>query len=338
MSQKKLLLFVEDLKLSLESGLTIIEALEISGENTEDSDILKRCKDMHCNLKKGENLTTSWNLSFPEEINETGNLLSIYEESGAISQGFGKIASYLQERIYIKKKLFKKLYYPSFVFLLSVGVLIWFINFFIPSMIEMLKDVLVAEEYYKLTNVFKKIRLGVNGSAVFSLLFALYLCISKRGREKTLKKLYKIKIFRKIISTFYLEAFSNHFFHLIKSGFSVIKILDILKKDSFFKFCWEDTNECIRIILKGQPLSVGMKGYSFIGKKEIEIIKKGELRGTLEEAFDNINKYSKKKKNFYFSEMLSYSEPFIIIFAGIISGVSVYMFYKILFSFTFTLI
>ena len=337
-SYKNLLNFAEDLKVSLNSGLTILEALEISKENTDNNEILLRCEEIKRNLIKGENITTSWKRAFPEEEGEIINIIGLYEESGAIDLGFEKIATYLREKIEYREKLFKTMYYPLFIFLLASAVFIWFVNFFIPSMLLMLADVMNLEEYSYLSSLYRKIKIGVNCSAIFVTAFIIYIFFSKEGRKKVIKKLSYFKFFKKIINIFYLEAFSHYFYYLLQSGFSIIKSLDILKKDSSFNFCREETEKCIKILEDGHPLSQGMEKYDFIGKKELWKIKKGEMRGTLVESFHYIYSLSQKEKRFYFSEIITYLEPLMILAAGVTVGLSVYLFYWILFSYTFTLI
>lgn len=335
---KVLLDFVEDLKMSLESGMTILEALEISKDNTENIEIILRIEEIKQNLKRGESIGTAWRNSFPEEEVEIINLISLYEESGAISVGFEKIASYIREKIEFREKLFKTMYYPVFIFFFSVGVFIWFINYFIPSMLLMLKDVMFQADYINIHGIYRKIKMGVNGLVFSTTLFILYFIISKEGKKKILKKISFFSFFRKLINIYYLEVFSHYFYHLIKSGFSIIRSLDILREDESFSFCKKETESCIRIIMEGHPLSQGMGVYDFIGRKELWKIKKGETRGTLVESFYSIHAQVEKEKRFFFNEIISFAEPFMLLAAGVTVGLSVYFFYRILFSYTFTMI
>lgn len=335
---KDLFSFSEDLKISLDSGLTILEALEISKENTDNIEILIRSEEIKKHLIRGENIATSWAKAFPEEKGEIVNIISLYEESGAINLGFEKIASYLKEKIEYRKKFFKTMYYPFFILALTTGVFIWFINIFIPSMLVMLGDVMSSADYIYIEGIYKKIKIGVNTYALVNGIFIMYLLIAKKGRKKIVKKISHFKVFRKIANIYYLEAFSHYYYYLIKSGFSIIKSLEILKKDDSFVFCKEETESCLRRMKEGHSLNSGMKVYDFIGKKELLKIKKGEIRGTLMESFKNIHVQAQQEKTFYFTEVLSYLEPFMILLAGLVVGLSVYVFYWVLFSYTFTLI
>ncbi len=335
---KDLLNFAEDIKVSLSSGLTILEALDISKENTDNNEILLRSEEIKRNLIRGENIATSWKRAFPEEKGEILNMIALYEESGAINLGFEKIANYLKEKIEYKEKFLRTIYYPLFVLFLSSVVFIWFVNFFIPSILVILGDVMDPEDYIQLAIAYKKIKLGVNFSAIFITVFIIYVAIYKEGRKKVIKNLSNFNFLKRIINIFYLEAFSHYFYYLLQSGFSIIKSLDIVRRDDSFSFCKEETEKCIGILKEGHPLSQGMEKYSFINKKELWKIKKGEMRGTLVESFYYIYSQSQKEKRFYLSEILSYLEPFMILAAGVTVGLSVYLFYWILFSYTFTLI
>jgi len=337
-SYKKLQYFAEDLKISLEAGLTILEGLEMIKENTDKKEIIIRSIKMQEYLRNGENITKAWIQTFPEEKGGTANLIGIYEESGAIIEGLEKISSYLKEKINVRKKIFETLYYPFFVLLMAITVVMWFINFFIPSMLEMVGEVLSIEDFFRLEKIFYKIRLGVNISAIFSAFFIICFVFWKEGRKKILRKIAEWKYLGRIIRIYYLESFSHHFYHLIISGFSITSTLNILRKEDYFYFCKTETEKVLLRLNRGESLSRCLEEYKFIGKREIEIIKKGEYRGTLAESFSYIHREVQKKKAFYFNEIITYGEPFIILTAGFIAGIAVYMFYKLIFSYTFTFI
>ena len=337
-NNKKLQYFAEDLKISLEAGLTILEGLEMIKENTNDIEIIRRTRKMQEFLRRGDNITIAWIEAFPEEREETANLIGVYEKSGRITEGLGEIASYIKEKNNTRKKLTEALYYPFIVLIMALIVIMWFLNFFIPSMLEMIREVLIYEDFIRLEDIFFKIRLVVNISLSVVLFLIVFLVIWKEGRKKVLKAISKRKYLGKIVRIHYLEFFTNHFRHLLKSGFSITSALNIFKKMEYFSFYKEDTERVLERLEKGEKLSQGLEEYSFIGKREIEIIKKGEHRGTLSESISYIHQQAKKKRSFYFSEVISFGEPFVILAAGIITGISVYMFYKLIFSYTFTFI
>ncbi len=128
----------------------------------------------------------------------------------------------------------------------------------------------------------------------------VFLVIWKEGRKKVLKAISKRKYLGKIVRIHYLEFFTNHFRHLLKSGFSITSALNIFKKLEYFSFYKEDTERVLERLEKGEKLSQGLEEYSFIGKREIEIIKKGEHRGTLSESISYIHQQVKKEKKFLF--------------------------------------
>ncbi len=225
-----------------------------------------------------------------------------------------------------------------FVLLLAGITFIWFINYFIPSVLIITKDVLSTEDFLKISGIFQKTRLGVNSFAIVTSLFAFYFIAAKNGRKKILKKLYFLRFLRKVINLFQLESFSHYVCYLMNCGFPLMKTLDILKKESSLNISKEETEKCIKLLEEGHSLSCSLQAYDFIGKREIEIIKKGEMRGTLSESFFSINSYTRNKKDRYLKESISFLEPVLILAAGVITGISVYMFYKLIFTYTFTLL
>ena len=334
---RELIEITEDFFLSLKSGLTILEAVETAKENSFNKEICKRWEDFGNLLKGGEKIHLAWSKVFFEEGEKSGNILRMYEESGDVSKGFQMISIYYKEKEIYRKSILKTLYYPLFVLLLAGITFIWFINYFIPSVLIMTEDILSTEDFIKISGIFYKIRLGVNTLAIITSLFAFYFIAAKNGRKKILKKLYFLRFLRKVINLFQLESFSHYVCYLLNCGFPLMKTLDILKKDTSLNISKEETEKCIKLLEDGQPLSCSLQAYDFIGKREFEIIRKGEMRGTLSESFFSINSYTKNKKDRYLKDSISFLEPIFILASGAITGVSVYIFYKLIFTYTFTL-
>ncbi len=329
---------VEDLALSLESGMTVFEGLELIEKGRSNPLLESKCIEFREFLEEGDSISKAWDKVFPNAGHKASSLIRIYEKNGKPSKGLRLLAEDLREKMAYKKEMKKTLYYPLLVSFLAFLALIWFLNFFLPSILKLSADLLTSEEFLKTEKNFWRFRFSVNFFAFFGSFFVLYLIFAKEGRKKIISWLSDKKLFADFFNIFLLTSFAESFSFLLKNGFPLMQSLEMLAEDASFNISEADTESCKELIGRGYPLSKGLEAYSFFGPRELAIIRKGEKRGSLPQSFDLIYEYSNAKKRKFLKDFFIYFEPLVILFAGLLTGFLVYSFYKLIFSVTLNIV
>lgn len=329
---------VEDLALSLESGMTVFEGLELIEKGRNNKLLEEKCQIFREYLQEGDSISKAWDKVFPQAGQKSSSIIRLYEKNGAPAKGLRLLAEDLREKMAYKKEMKKILYYPLLVSLLAFLTLLWFLNFFFPSILKLSVDLLSVEEFLKTEKTFWMIRFSINSLALISGIFMIYLFFAKEGRKKIIGWLARKEIFAGFFNIFSLAGFAESFSFLLGNGFPLMQSLEILTEEASFNINDQDTEKCKELIRMGLPLSKGLEAYSFFGPRELAIIAKGEKRGSLPQSFDLIYEYNDARKKKIFKDFFLYFEPLVILLAGLLTGLLVYSFYKLIFSVTLNIV
>lgn len=329
---------VEDLALSMESGLTVFEGLELLEKNKYKPALESSSSSFREHLLKGDSISKAWKKVFPQAGQKAYSLVRIYEKNGAPAQGLRILAEDLRAQIAYKEEMKKTLFYPLLLAFLALITLLWFLNFFLPSLLDLSSSLLTDQELARSEKLFWRLRMAVNLLSLLFLFLASYIILVKEARKKIRDWLAEKKIFSEIFNTFSLVTFSESFSFLLKNGFPLMEALDILGEEGGLDIKEEETRECKRLIREGLPLSRGLEAYSFFSSRDLAIVRKGEKRGSLPQSFKLIHDYSAEKKKRLYKDFFLYFEPLLILTAGLLTGLLVYNFYKLIFTVTLNMV
>lgn len=121
LSQKNQIRLCKYIAALLNSGIPLIKALEIA----------KAPKQIKERLINGETLSSSFAGHFSRPVVA---LLNIGEKTGRIGEMMLQCAEMMENEAKLKEKIFKEIFYPSIVFLMSICTIIFFICFALPQL------------------------------------------------------------------------------------------------------------------------------------------------------------------------------------------------------------
>ncbi|MCR5236541.1 MAG: type II secretion system F family protein [Lachnospiraceae bacterium] len=123
-----------------QAGVTIIDALNMLGEQTENMKLAKAIKATQISVEKGETLSDSM-----EEQKKVFPPLLIHmvragESSGSLDIAFERMAMQFEKDAKLQATVKKAMIYPVIVMLVAIGVVIVMLTFVIPNYAEMFAD------------------------------------------------------------------------------------------------------------------------------------------------------------------------------------------------------
>jgi type IV pilus assembly protein PilC len=126
------IMFYRQMQLMLKSGHTLIEALEACARLTAKvrlSDALER---ITAAIQRGSSFSAACGNEKEVFGHLAQKLIEAGEASGELSAIFERLASLLERRAEVRRQLLTALTYPCLVFLLSIGVFAFMVNFTLP--------------------------------------------------------------------------------------------------------------------------------------------------------------------------------------------------------------
>ena len=123
-----------------QAGVTILDALNMLGEQTENVKLAKAVKATQISVEKGETLSDSM-----EEQKKIFPPLLIHmvragESSGSLDIAFERMAIQFEKDAKLQATIKKAMIYPIIVMLVAIGVVIVMLTFVIPNYAEMFED------------------------------------------------------------------------------------------------------------------------------------------------------------------------------------------------------
>lgn len=135
-----ILSFTRELKIMLESKISIIEALKIQENQYENSKLGEIISEIRKDILNGNSMGEA----FKNYRNIFGNfyvdLLYLGEISGKITENLERISINLELENKIRKKMIEALFYPCIVIVFSMIVIIFLMVYVLPNFVEMFNE------------------------------------------------------------------------------------------------------------------------------------------------------------------------------------------------------
>lgn len=330
-SEKLLLSFTENMSALVHSGMSIIDALNITREIDDGKQNNELCSLLMEELKNGEPLSNALEKISPDFNGLYKSLIQIGERTGNIDIVFGKLCDYLMQKREMKEKIRASLTYPIIVFCTAIAVIFIILFFVFPklsSVFEVLSEgsknfVLITSNMKRNTYVFIIISsIILMGIGMVSYLY--------RNSAAVKMKIDFLKFHIPLLS-FYekficIYDFSFSMKILCGSGIQIVDALiqssEVVKNDYFKKEIYEVRED----ISGGMSFSESLKGKIVFPKYFIVWMGIGETTGNIVQIFDQIYNYYESRSKYYLKQFSTNAESVFILLTGIIVFVMVMQF------------
>ena len=312
----------------LRAGVTIIDALGMLSEQTENKGFSQAIKEVQISIQKGETLANSMRKHpeyFPSML---VNLVEAGEASGSIDTSFERMAIQFEKDAKIQGMMKKAMIYPIVVCVVAVLVVIVMLAFVVPSFMEMFADldmempkltlmVMAASDFVKNNIIIIAVVLA---AAVFGIKY-----FSKTPQGKKVFGLLAIKI--PALSNFTTKTASSRLARtlstMLYSGVSLVEALEITARTMTNVYFEDAVLEAKEEVLKGIPLSEPIKNSGLFPPMVVHMIKIGEDTGDMEAMLEKMADYYDEEVELATQSLLAALEPMIIVFLAVIVGVLV---------------
>lgn len=317
------LLFTQTMHSLLNSSLPLQDALIVCSEILSGKKEKKFTASLLKKVTEGEKLSESLEEYKGDILPIYVSLISVGEESGKLSEVFGKLSEYLKNRKNIKQKLIQSLAYPVTVMICALIVVAVLILFVMPRLEGILQAFTgsVSEIEIQMMNI--KRNLSLIFIFVISIFFVV--CITVLLHQTSEKCAYvidafllRIPIIGRIILTLQMHEFSFAMTLLSSASFPLVVALEnasAVMTNRKVRLSIENTT---RKIAEGISAGTAFESERLFPKYLTVWIKIAQTNGNLFEAFTQICDYFSSESENVFSQITAFIEPFFILITGII--------------------
>jgi len=326
-SNKEFIEFNRVLSLLLISKISLIDALSLINEQTQNINFKEIIRRVITDVKSGNSLSKSFS-KYPEVFSKIyiANL-RVAEETGYMAEVLTDFTDYQEKFENLKRKITQAARYPIFVLLIALLVIFFMLFYLIPTFESLF--ISMRTNIPPLTQFLLDIsNYLVNNSIIVLLLFiSVVFLTSFTIKNESFKRsvldrlILTIPLISKLYTMNILARFSLSMSILLKSKVNLLDSLKISKNitnNSIFK---SEISIFIKKLIKGESFASNVHGSKFFDLTFTKLLAAGEESAELGNVFTLISDYYSKEFDHKLDSVTSFIEPILILFVGAIVAV-----------------
>jgi len=330
----KLILFVTQLSIMLDSGVVLSDALDAVTQQLEPGTFKDIISDITDSVKNGEHLSKAL-AAYPRVFNPMFlSMVKASEASGRMSEMLRVLSDYLNFEVETRKQVKGALIYPMImgvVALLAMAVMMLFV---LPRFTKIYEAREAALPFLtRLLVSFSNVLCDLESMTFVLTVLVLgwiafrYWASSTFGRQ--FLDIIKIRI--PVLGTMFVDLVVTRSMRImstmVNTGVSLLDSIEVIKdsvNNYHFKELWRQTDKKIR---DGYQLSDSIsisQGSELIAPGIIQMLRAGEKSGRLGEVSDKISVFYEKKLQSSIKNVTALIEPLMItVLGGIIGTIAI---------------
>ena len=320
--QRDMAVFCRQFSSIIKAGISIVSALEMLEEQTEDSSLKEGIKRARAGVEKGESLADALREDkiFPSILIE---MIKAGESSGSLEKSLDRMAIQFEKEAKLKGIIKKAMMYPIVLLIVMIGILVVMLTFVIPNFVTMFEDLNTSlptstKLIIGLSDLFRNYWLLLVVLVAFLIFLYKIYKASDGGRHKIDGLKLKLPIFGKLAVKTACASISRTLATLIQSGMPLISAIDITAqtmpnihyKDALIKMKGG--------VALGIPLSSQMKTMDIFPAMLTHMVGIGEQTGNMEEMLSNSANYYEEEVEITTTSLTALLEPVIIIIMALL--------------------
>nr|WP_308743283.1 type II secretion system F family protein [uncultured Anaerocolumna sp.] len=310
----------------LTAGVSVVNALDLLTQQTENKVLSEAIKEVQTSVEKGEGLADAMREQkkvFPSILT---NMVKAGEASGDLETVFERLAIHFEKETKLKLQMKKALIYPIIVGLVAVAVLVVMMLFVVPNFMAMFTDMNIDMPF--MTRLV--IRVSDFMVTRWYVLIVVAACIiigfslykkSTAGRETLGRIAYKVPFYGKFIMKSISARLTRTLCTLLAAGIPVIEALDITARTMDNVVAKDALLLAKEDVAKGIPLSIPIKNAGIFPPMVYQMIKIGEESGDIESMLEKVADYYDEEVEAAAQRLTAVLEPAIIIFLAFMVGI-----------------
>lgn len=319
---KELIFFTKQLRIMIESGIPILQALEAMARTTEAKGLKKVMTTLMSDLREGIDLHTAFG-KHPKVFSGLYlAMLKAGESAGILPHVLGELERIIGKDFETRKAVKKALRYPTFVMITLMLAMVNMIAFVIPNMVSNLTQMggelpLPTKIMIGLSSVIREYGLLVAAAiaaTVGSLVY--YFRTEKGGYIKDRIKL-NFPVFNKLVRTSALARFTRTLSVLLNAGVTLNNALIISRDVMDNRIFTDKVDEVENQLRDGIPLNVALQGGGLFPKDVQSMVAIGEDSGELAKMLDSVAMFYDVELDERVDGLSAAVEPLITVVIGV---------------------
>lgn len=317
--------FYRQLQKLLKSGITLMPALVIAEQQTEDGVLRGVLSRIKSDVREGSSLSKSLSL-FPQVFSRFATaMIEVGEQTGQLDQVLERVASSCEREHALVSKIRQALIYPGIVLGLGFLAVIFLLATVVPQFAVLFDE--LGQNLPLVTRMLITVSLIVQKAGIWILVIgaALFFFVKRSFQTSKIKVAFdalwlKTPYLGTVLQMTQLAMFSRAMQMLLGSGISLIaafRIASPVVSNSIFQ---DELAEAEKVLEQGGRLSRIMRKGKFFPLFATHLLVVGEETGTLAGSFSDIADWYEQQAEENLKVMTQLVEPIAVAVVGLLLG------------------
>jgi type IV pilus assembly protein PilC len=319
---KQIAIFCRQFATMVNSGLPILRALSILGDQTEEKELQKVLVEVRAEIEQGSSLSNAM-AKHPKAFNNLFiSMVKAGETGGVLDDVLLKLADTIEQEVELRRQIKSAMTYPVVVLVMVLGIMAAMLLFIVPQFESIYADLgskLPLPTQILLT-ASKIVRsywwLAIFGVPIFRFAFKKYKNTDKgRARVDALK--IRVPVFGPLFHKVALARFAATGGMLLRAGVPILQALDIVKEtvnNRVIAVAVEDVKTSVR---EGESIAKPLGRHKVFPPMVVQMLAVGEETGAVDTMLDKISEFYNSEVKATVEALTSLIEPLLI---GVIGG------------------
>lgn len=325
-SEAQKIFVIDNLRVMLKAGISIVEAFRILAVQTSNCKLKKMIGDINREVEKGKTLSETL-ARFPKFLPPIYvKMIAAGETSGKLDESLAEIVSQMKKTRELNSKVRGAMIYPAVIFTAVVGVGIEMIVFVLPKLLTMFSELNVQLPLAtRLLMAVSAFLLGYGWwlILILAVLVILFLYFKRKPAVQSFLDalILKTPIFGKISRQLNLARFTLTLSSLLKSAIPIIEAFEITAEVLSNVHYKKAVLATAKKIKTGRAIAESLEAYPHLFPPlATQMIMVGEKTGTTDNLLNELANYYSEETDQILKNISTIIEPVLIVFLGVVVG------------------
>lgn len=325
-SQKDVAVFTRQFSVMIDSGVPLVQCLQILAETQENKKFAAAIKGVTTEVESGNSLAQSMK-NYPKVFDSLyTNMVAAGETGGILDTIFQRLSVYIEKAVKLKRAVQSAMVYPIAVVVIAGGVITLILWKVVPAFTELFESmnvdlplptrIVIASS--KFIGSFYGV-LALVGIFLLGFGFKLYYATPK-GRYTVDRSLLKAPIFGPLLRKIAVARFTRTMATLIASGVPILDCLEITSSTAGNAVVEEAIMMVKKAIEEGRTIVDPLKASGVFPQMVVSMIGVGEQAGALETMLTKIADFYEEEVDASVGDLMTAMEPMMIVVLGVVVG------------------
>ena len=331
------IIFNQEFQALLKAGLPATQSLQILIDRQGESNLGVLLQSVKDSVETGTSLSDAFAEHRAQLPIAYVSTLVAGERSGELPETLKRFIDLTKLTNSLRKSFLRALYYPAFLIILSLGLLVIMFTYVLPEFSKF------YEGFDEELPVFTLVVLGIAqwlqtnilfllaGIVLFVLLF-LWWRKTESGRRALARLKFRLPLIGNLMHKYQLSQIYHSLATMLKGGMPLLTCLRDIEQSTSNPLLIDGLQTAITGISEGESLHGSIEGTALTKDFAVEMIQVGESTGALPDMLSNVASFYDEEVRTKLAALLSLVEPILLVLMAAMIGFLLFAMYYPLFN------